>query len=65
MSNEQDHLGIVRASELIPVATSGPFVATTPNVTDAPDPRASEAFYATISKDLGRRNGGQGGAATP
>jgi hypothetical protein len=55
MSNEQDKYGIVRTMEPIPVATSGPFVAITPNVTATPDPAVSRAFYDTVAKDLERR----------
>jgi hypothetical protein len=49
--HEQDRYGIVKEAEPIPIAKHSPFVVSTPNAT-APDPRAVQAFNATVRRDL-------------
>ena len=49
--HEQERYGTVRAAEPIPVLTSGPFVASTPNATSPPE-QAMQAFNAMVHKDL-------------
>jgi hypothetical protein len=59
MTNEKDSFGAVETGvPSIPLQTTGPFVAVTPNAT-SPDPRASAVFSAAMKKDLESRSRGE------
>jgi hypothetical protein len=57
MSNEQDRYAVIQGSEPIPVPMAGPFVASTPNVTDPPPPAVAATYNAAIRKSLKEREG--------
>ncbi len=66
-NDEQNPFGAVQAPPAaIPVVSSGPFVVSTASPTASPKPRAMNAFYATVRKDLAtrqaekRQHGGDG-----
>jgi hypothetical protein len=50
--SEQDRYGTTKTAQPIPIQNDNAIVVGTPNPTEAPNPRAMDAYNATVRKDL-------------